>query len=100
MISLTLNQFLSLYLWFLLAGLLFFLLLIARLYGKFSGEQTYFRSFLLPVVFFGVAAVRYAGIDQVAGDVWGDVSSAIGGIILIVLCINLYRLMIRQHQDE
>jgi hypothetical protein len=99
-ISLTLNQFLSLYLWFLLAGLLFFLLLIARLYGKFSGEKTYSRSFLLPVVFFGVAAVRYAGIDQIAGDAWGDVFSAIGGGILLVLCVNLYHLMILQRQKE
>jgi hypothetical protein len=97
-ISLSPNQFLTLYLWFPLAALLFFLLLIARFYQKFSGERTYFRLFLLPVVIFGAAAVRYASIDRLMGDPVGDMLMAAAGIILTGLCVTLYRVMIMQQK--
>lgn len=82
-----------LYTWFPLTALLFFLLLIARFYEKFSGQKTFFRWFFLPVVLFGVAAARYASIDQIAGDTIADLVSAMGGVVLTLLCVNLYRLM-------
>jgi hypothetical protein len=82
-----------LYIWFPLAALLFLLLLIARFYEKFSGEQTYFKLFTLPIVLFGAATVRYASINRMAGDVWGDTIMAAGGVILMVACLFLYRRM-------
>jgi hypothetical protein len=100
LISLSLNQFLTLFLWFPLAALLFFLLLIARFYQKFSGERTYFRFFLVPVVLFGGAAVRYASIDRVSGDQIGDLFQTVAGAVLIGLCIILYRLMILQQKNR
>ncbi len=82
-----------LYIWFPLAALLFMLLLIARFYEKFSGEQTYFKLFTLPIVLFGAATVRYASINRMAGDLWADALMAVGGVILIVMCLLLYRRM-------
>jgi hypothetical protein len=100
LISLSINQFLTLFLWFPLAALLSFLLLIARFYQKFSGERTYFRLFLVPVVLFGGAAVRYASIDQVIGDPLGDILQAVAGVVLIALCLKLYQLMIVQQKNR
>jgi hypothetical protein len=82
-----------LYIWFPLAALLFMLLLIARFYEKFSGEKTYFRLYTLPIVLFGTATVRYASVNRMAGDVWADGMMAIGGIILIALCLFLFQRM-------
>ena len=96
MVSLTLNQFLTLYTWFPLAGLLLLLLSIARFYEKFSGERTYFRGFTVPLILFGAASVRYASIDQLFGDAAADALLGAGGILLTVLSLNLYRLMILQ----
>jgi hypothetical protein len=96
--SLSLNQFLALYIWFPLAVLLIFLLLIARFYQKFSGEQTFFRLFLVPLVFFGAAAVRYASVGQIAGDTLADVLLGVAGLILIALSLHLYRLMMSRGQ--
>jgi len=92
--SLSLNQFLVLYMWFPLAALLMLIFLIARFFEKFSGEQTYFRLFLLPVILFGIGAVRYAGTEQIGGDIFGDTVMGIAGITLLFLCTRLYWLMI------
>lgn len=89
-----LHQALILYTWFPLTVLLFFLLLIARFYQKFSGKRTYFRFFMLPMVLFGAAAVRYASIDQIQGDILGDLLSASAGVSLLVLSVTLYRQML------
>jgi hypothetical protein len=91
--SVSLNQFLLLYAWFPLAALIFFVLLIARFYQKFSGERTYFIVYIVPLVLFGAAAVRYASIDQITGDLLGDLLSGMAGIILISLSLLLIRLM-------
>jgi hypothetical protein len=88
-----LSQLLLLYTWFALAVVLFFLLLIARFYQKFSGERTYFRLFLVPTLLFGVAAVRYSSIDRIAHDTIGDLVLAAAGLLLAWLCIRLYRMM-------
>lgn len=93
--AVSVSQFLTLYAWFPLAILLFFLLLIARFYQRFANEQTYFGLFLLPIVLFGVAAVRYSSIDQIGGDTLADLFSAASGVILIGLCLWLYWLMTR-----
>lgn len=95
--SLSLYQSLMLYLWFPLAVVLVLLLLIARFYERFSGTRTYFRWFLIPLILFGVGAVRYASLEAITGDVWADLALGVGGMVLSVLCVRLYWLMmIRQ----
>lgn len=89
----SLNQLLILYAWFLLAAFIFLFLLIARFYQNFSGENTRFRLFIVPIILFGAAAVRYTSIKQVARDPLADLLSAAAGFILLVLSISLYRWM-------
>lgn len=88
-----LSQLLSLFTWFAIAALLFFLALIARFYEKFSGESTRFRWFAIPVALFGIATVRYASIDRAADDGITDLLVGIGAVILIGLTVLLYRQM-------
>ena len=95
MAAVSVSQFLMLYSWFVLAGLLVFLLLIARFYQRFSSEQTYFRLFALPIVLFGMATVRYASINHIAGDVIGDLLTVIAGGALVIQCVFLYHMMTR-----
>jgi len=92
--SLSLNQFLVLYSWFPLAALLLFTILIARFFEKFSGEKTYFRLFLIPVVLFGAGSVRYAGTEHIGGDPFADIMMGIAGLMLLILSSRLYWLMI------
>lgn len=99
MTPLALNQFLTLYSWFPLAALLGFLLLIARFYQKFSGKRTYFRWLLFPVVAFGVAAVRYAGLNRFTGDIFADLLLAGGGMTLVAFSLNLGRAMLKQREE-
>lgn len=98
--ALSLNQFLVLYTWFPLAILLFLLLLIARFYERFSQARTLFRLFMLPIVLFGMAAVRYASLDRPGPDLVADVISGLAGVILIFLCLRLYGLMIWQVKGQ
>ncbi|MBI5670034.1 MAG: hypothetical protein HZC41_18725 [Chloroflexi bacterium] len=93
--AVSVSQFLTLYVWFPLAILLVFLLLIARFYQKFASEPTYFRLFGVPIVLFGAATLRYSSLDQIGGDVLADLLLAAGGVILIGLSLFLYRLMMR-----
>lgn len=93
MITVAPNQILLLYIWFPLATTIAIMLLIARFYEKFSGERTYYLGFLAPLVLFGVASVRYASINQIAGDGLADVLTGVAGVILMVLSVRLYRLM-------
>ena len=95
MAAVSVSQFVMLYSWFVLAGVLLFLLLIARFYQRFSNENTYFRLFILPIVLFGMSTVRYASINQIAGDSFGDVLTILAGVSLVVQCIFLYHLMTR-----
>ncbi|MDX1991341.1 MAG: hypothetical protein SF029_03070 [bacterium] len=96
----SLNQFLQLYTWFPVAALVGFLLLIARFYARFSGFRTYHRLFLLPVICFAMAAVRYAGLDRITGDVLADVLLGFGGMVLIALLTRLYWLMLIRRRGE
>ncbi len=93
--AISISQFLTLYSWFPLAILLVFLLLIARFYERFAGEPTYFRLFVVPIVLFGTATVRYSSIDQIGGDMLADLLLGAGGVTLVVLCVLLYWLMTR-----
>jgi hypothetical protein len=80
--------------WFPLAALLLFMLLIARFYEKFSGKRVYFQFFALPLVLFGISSVRYAGMGGFTHDVIADLMMAIAGGVLCVLCLMLYWRMI------
>jgi hypothetical protein len=93
--AVSVSQFVMLYSWFVLAGILVFLLLIARFYQRFSSEQTYFQLFIVPIVLFGMSTVRYASINQVAGDALGDGLTILAGVSLVVQCVFLYHLMTR-----
>jgi len=96
----SLNQFLVLYTWFILAALLLFVLLIARFYQNFSGERTFFQLYVVPIAFFGMASIRYTSLERIARDPVADLMLAVGGIILISLCIRLYWLMIYRKRDN
>ena len=93
MTSVSLNQVLWVSGWFPLATIIFLLLLIARFYEQFSGERTYYPLYLIPLTLFGASAVRYASLNQNAGDVVGDILSAVAGIVLSVLSLYLLRMM-------
>jgi len=92
--SLSVNQFLLLYSWFPLVAIFTFMLLIARFFEEFSGKRTFFRFFLLPIIFFGIGIVRYASMLQLHGDTFADLILGIAGIVLLLLSGRMYWLMI------
>ncbi len=94
MINVSLNQVLWVYAWFPLATLIFLLLLIARFYAQFSGQRTYYALYIIPLVLFGAASVRYASVNQNAGDVLGDALGAAAGVTLTLLSLYLFRMMV------
>ncbi|MBI1256892.1 MAG: hypothetical protein GC204_05435 [Chloroflexi bacterium] len=81
------SQFVILYGWFLLVGLIVFIMLIARFYQRFSGEKTYFLLYLVPMVLFGVQAVRQTNFPN---DMLGNIFAAVGGVLLLSLSLFLY----------
>lgn len=96
MTTLTLGQVLALFTWFPLAALIFIMLLIARFYERFSKRHTYYRAYLIPIVMFGMASVRYASSDRVVGDWIADVLFIIGGFVLGGLSTLLFWRMLLQ----
>lgn len=94
-----LHQFFILYAWFPLAAFLLLLLLVARFYQRFSGEQTYFWLYLVPIIFFGVVAVRHAGSPNGQWDLVVSVVSAVAGVVLLFLVGHLYVRMI-SHSEQ
>lgn len=98
--TIAVNQFFVLFTWFVLIALIMLILLIARFYQNFSGEATYFRWFVLPIVFLGIASVRYTSIDKLAGDEFADVLLGVGGLILLVLCSRIYWIMVIQRKNS
>jgi hypothetical protein len=89
----SLVQLLSIVAWFPVAVLLALFMLIARFYQKQTGELTYFPLFGVPIVCFGLAAAQEARTNQIFSDPIGDVLLFAGGVILVVLCVLLYRKM-------
>jgi len=81
------TQLVVLYGWFLLVGLIVFIMLIARFYQRFSGEKTHFRLYLIPMVLFGVQAVRQTNFPH---DMIGNLLAAVAGVMLLGLSLFLY----------
>jgi hypothetical protein len=100
MMPLSFNRFMILYMWFPLAVLLIFLFLIARFFDKFSGERTYARLFLVPILLFGVGTVRYASLERTTADIVASLMFGSGGLLLIGLSLRLYWLMIVRRQQK
>lgn len=96
-----LHQFFILFSWFPLAAFILLLLLIARFYQRFSGEQTYFWTFIIPIVAFGVVAVRQAGSPSGQWDIIASMIAALAGLVLLGLVIHLYiRMMAHSKKTE
>lgn len=93
MTTLVLSQLFLLLTSFALAALLWLMLLIARFYAHFSGESTRHRWFIVPIIFYSIAAIRYSSIDRIAADPFADILTALGGIALIALSLRLYHQM-------
>ncbi len=91
--AINLHQLLTVYIWFGMSILIALLALIARFYERLSGQQTYYRFFVVPVIAFGAAAARFSHLDRITGDAWGDVLLLCGGLSLAALCVHVYRLM-------
>ncbi len=93
MSTISLSQVLILVFWFAFALLIFILALIARFYESSSGNVTYYRLYVIPVVALGGASARYASINQWGHDWLGDMLTFVGGAVLLGLCLLLYRQM-------
>jgi len=79
-----------LYLWFPLAFVLVFLLLIARFYQRFAMERTFFEGFAVPIMLFGASVMRYASIGHITGDLAGDTLFGLAGCSLLAMSLFLY----------
>jgi hypothetical protein len=86
------SQLLTLYTWFLLAAFIAFFMLIARFYGRFAKERTYFLLFLVPITLFGIDAVRQTRLRMVDDHV-GLILGAIAGLVLMGLALWLHHRM-------
>ncbi len=87
------GRVLTIYSWALMGALLLFLYAIARFYQRTAHERSHYRLFLVPLVIFLAAAVRYAWLGRVTGDVLGDLLLLLGGVSLFALGSFLNRLM-------
>lgn len=98
----TLSSILILYSWAVAAILVFFLFLIARFYEFRFGQRAYYELFLVPLILFVIAAIWDAFLANgftgnplldFVGSFWPDLLFLVGGLILTVLCYNLYKTM-------
>jgi hypothetical protein len=96
MTALALGQLLSLYTWFVLTALILIVMLIARFYQQFSGINTHYRWFALPIALFAASVLRYNSVDRVVGDLLGDALVGVGGAALIWLMVRLTRQMLHR----
>lgn len=87
------HQLLTIYTWFGLSAFIFLMALIARFYQRLSSQRTYYQLFIIPVVAFAAATIRFSSQDRITGDILGDSMLLVGGASLAVLCLHMYRLM-------
>lgn len=87
--------FLTIYIWSVVCILLFFLFIIGRFYEQKSGRRSFYQSFFVPMALFAIAALRYTFIAPViVGDLWGDISRFLGGLVVGGFGLFLLKLMI------
>lgn len=92
---LVINALFTVYTWAVVGVLLYFTFIIARFYERKSGIRSYYHLFLVPIILFGVASIRYAIIlTSVAGDFWGDLLRFGAGVIVSVAMVYLLNLMV------
>ena len=85
---------LTIYIWGVVCILAYCLFAIARFYEQKAGQKSYYVVFLVPIVLFAGAAIRYLWIvPQIAGDPWGDIMRFTGGIALMSSGYFLLKLM-------
>lgn len=88
------TSFLTIYIWVIVCILLFFLFVIARFYQQKSGRRSFYVSFVIPIILFAAAAIRYAFLGPVViGDLWGDGMRFLGGVFVAGFGLFLLRLM-------
>jgi hypothetical protein len=87
-------KLLTLYIWLGVAAVLMLLYRIAHFYQITTGIRSYYRFFLVPVVFFlaGMVRILFANVGF-AGDVLGDLLFFLGGISASLIGYFLLRLM-------
>ncbi|MCA9914048.1 MAG: hypothetical protein KC496_11890 [Anaerolineae bacterium] len=95
-----LHQFLVLYMWFPLAALLGFFLLIARFYQRFSMARTYYLLYIVAAIGFGALSIRQASVELVRQDWVSGVVSFLSGLFLAVAVLILARLMLGAKEVE
>ena len=98
MSPISIRQFLLLYNVFLLIALVVFVLMIARFYQYNSGRKTHYMLFIPALAILAAGVIHDASLDQIHSDILSSLLSCIGGGMLIFLCIQLYRLMMRRKQ--
>ncbi len=91
------SQLTVLYGWFMLAGLIVFLTLIARFYQRFAGEKTFYYLFVVPISLFGLQAIRQTNYPN---DPLSDLLAAVAGVLLIGLSVFLYWRMTAERQGH
>jgi hypothetical protein len=89
------TSLLTIYIWGVVCVLLFFLFIIGRFYEQKSGRRSFYQSFFVPIALFAIAALRYTFIaPAIVGDLWGDISRFLGGLVVGGVGFFLLRLMI------
>jgi hypothetical protein len=97
------NSVLILYCWIAAAILILFLFLIGRFYEIKIGQKSFYQLFMLPLISFLVAALWYAffahnstdaSLHDFVGEFGPDLLFLLGGLLLIVLCHSLHRIML------
>jgi predicted MPP superfamily phosphohydrolase len=88
--------------WIIAAILIFFLFLVGRFYEIRFGQKSYYQLMLIPLVLFIAAAIWDAFfVNSYTGDPLLDFVGAfcpdllffLGGLVLIILCYYLFRIM-------
>ncbi len=93
MISIT-SAILSIYIWGVVCLLVYCLFAIARFYEQKAGQKSYYAVFLVPIVLFALAAIKYLWlVPKITGDPVGDVMWFLGGITLMGAGYFLLKLM-------
>ncbi len=99
------NLTLAIISWLGILALQFILMNIAIFFEKNSGENTWYRGYLAPMILSAFGAGRYAthlaskeSHLNFDGDPWANLALFFAGIILIFLSIHLYEVMMGDHK--